>query len=110
MQTKVRRHKVSAREARRELRLAAVDKNPVRAGLEGGAYKPLKQSDLEKIHHTALEVLETIGIGDPTPEVVEIATNAGCWMDENQRLCFPKALIEEIIAGAAREYTMYNRV
>lgn len=59
MQTKIRRRRTSAREARRELRRDAVNKRPVYAGLKGGAYKPLKPQDLEKIHHTALEVLET---------------------------------------------------
>ncbi|MEE8365873.1 MAG: trimethylamine methyltransferase family protein [Gammaproteobacteria bacterium] len=109
MQTRTRRRKGNAREARRELRQAATGKNPVHAGLEGGGYKPLKQTDLEKIHSTALDVLETIGIGDPSPEVLEYAIDAGCWLDDNQRLCFPKTLIEDTIAGAAREYTIYSR-
>lgn len=109
MEKQRRRRKNSARMARLEMRKTAVNKRPVHAGLIGGAYKPLSPSDLDKIHHTALEVLETIGIGDPTPEVVEIATEAGCWVDENGRLCFPKALIEDVVAGAAREYTVYSR-
>ena len=109
MQKKTRRRRTSAREARLELRRQAVNKRPVHAGLEGGAYKPLKLQDLDKIHHTALEVLETIGIGDPTPEVIEFATSAGCWLDDNARLCFPRTLVEDAIAGAAREYTIYSR-
>ncbi len=104
-----RRRKGSAREARLRLRKEAANKRPVYAGLIGGAYKPLQQGDLEKIHRTALEVLETIGIGSPTPEVIELATSAGCWVDDNERLCFPKALIEDMLAIAAREYTIYSR-
>ena len=103
------RRRGNARAARLKMREDAVNKRPVHAGLIGGSYQPLKQTDLEKIHQTALEVLETIGIGDPTPEVVEIATAAGCRIDENGRLCFPKSLIEDIVAGAAREYTIYSR-
>ena len=91
------------------MREDAVKKRPVHAGLIGGAYKPLEQADLEKIHRTALEVLETIGIGEPTPEVIELATAAGCWIDDNGRLCFPKSLVEDAIAGAAREYTIFSR-
>ena len=104
-----RRRRGSAREARLKMREDAINKRPVHAGLIGGAYTPLQQSDLEKIHHTALEVLETVGIGEPTPEVIEIATAAGCWIDDNGRLCFPRSLIEDIVAGAAREYTIYSR-
>ncbi len=77
MQPKAQRRRASARAARLELRRDAVNKRPVYAGLEGGAYKPLKPQDLEKIHHIAPEVLETIGIGDPTPEVISYATQAG---------------------------------
>ncbi|MCP4982323.1 MAG: trimethylamine methyltransferase, partial [Gammaproteobacteria bacterium] len=109
MPTKKRRRRGSAREARLRMREDAVNKRPVHAGLIGGAYKPLQQSDLEKIHHTALNVLETIGIGNPTPEVIEFATHAGCWIDDNERLCFPRTMIEDIIAGAAREYTIFSR-
>ncbi|MCP4390729.1 MAG: methyltransferase, partial [Gammaproteobacteria bacterium] len=109
MPTKKRRRRGSAREARLRMREDAVNKRPVHAGLIGGAYKPLQQSDLEKIHHTALDVLETIGIGSPTPEVIELATHAGCWIDDNERLCFPRMMIEDIVAGAAREYTIFSR-
>ena len=103
-----RRHE-GARAARLRMREDAASKSPVHAGLIGGAYKPLQQADLEKIHQTALEVLATIGIGEPTAEVVEYATAAGCHIDKNGRLCFPKTLIEDVIAGAAREYTIYSR-
>ena len=34
-------------------------------GLMGGKYKPLTDHDIEKIHQTALDVLENIGMGDP---------------------------------------------
>lgn len=109
MANTARRRRGCAREARLKMREDAANKRPVRAGLIGGAYKPLQQVDLEKIHRTALEVLETIGIGSPTPEVIDYATGAGCWIDDNGRLCFPKSLIEDIVAGAAREYTIYSR-
>jgi len=104
-----RKRRGNARASRLQMRRDAINKRPVHAGLLGGTYQPLQPNDLKKIHHTALDVLESIGIGSPTPEVIEYATNAGCWMDENDRLCFPKALIEDVIAGAAREYTIFSR-
>eukprot|EP00494_Astrolonche_serrata_P030604 UN30872 len=30
-------------------------------------------------------------------------------MDDNGRLCFPRSLIEDVIAGARRSYTIYSR-
>ncbi len=104
-----KRRRGGARAARRQLRADAVKKRPVHAGLIGGAYQPLTRTDMEKIHQTALEVLATIGIGDPTAAVIELATAAGCRIDDNGRLCFPRALVEDAIAGAAREYTIYSR-
>ncbi len=103
------RRRGGGRSARIALRKAAVNKRPVQAGLIGGQYKPLSQRDLEKIHGAALEILESIGIADPTPEVIEICTAGGAFISEHGRLCFPAALIEDIIPKAARSYTIYSR-
>lgn len=97
------------REARLALRREAASKRPVFAGLLGGQYKPLTHPDLEKIHRAALDILHTIGIADATAEVVALATEAGAWVGDNGRLCFPPALIEDIIAGAARSYVIHSR-
>ncbi|MFK7801758.1 MAG: trimethylamine methyltransferase family protein [Anaerolineae bacterium] len=103
------RKRAGGRDARIALRADAVNKRPVRAGMLGGQYKPLSDSDLEKINKAALEILETIGIGDPTPEVIEIATNAGAIISEHGRLCFPASLVEDLLAKAAKSYTIYSR-
>jgi len=75
--------------------------------LPGGRYKPLGEHDLTRIHETALDVLETIGMGDPIPETRERALAAGCRLNEQGRLCFPRALIEDIIARAPRRFTLH---
>ena len=41
--------------------------------LEGGAYRPLSDSDVGRIHQAVLEVLSTIGMADATPDLVAIA-------------------------------------
>ena len=50
------------RSARQAMRAAPLAENirPIRAGMEGGTYKPLSDSDMERIHQTALTALETI--------------------------------------------------
>lgn len=78
-------------------------------GAEGGRYRPLSTRDMERIHETALEVLATIGLADPTPEVQEMSLRAGCTLDSGGRLLFPKSLIEDVLSGAAREVHMYAR-
>ena len=81
----------------------------VQAGMTGGAYKPLEDADLEKIHQAALKILATVGIAEATPEVIELATECGCIFSDVGRLCFPKALIEDVLAKAANEYVVHSR-
>jgi len=80
----------------------------VHAGLEGGTYKPLSDRDIERIHDTALNVLANIGIGEPIPEMLEYALPKGCTINEHGRLCFPRALVEDLIDISAKEYIAYG--
>jgi trimethylamine--corrinoid protein Co-methyltransferase len=79
----------------------------VHPGLEGGAYKPLSDRDIQRIHDTALDVLANIGIGDPIPEILEYALPKGCTLDDDGRLLFPKSLVEDLIDISAKEYIAY---
>ena len=91
--------------ARQESRPDAV----VWPGVEGGAFKPLAERDIQRIHEAALHILETVGIGDPSPELIDIVVPKGCFLNDHGRLCFPPALIEDLIAGAAKDYVVYAR-
>jgi len=79
----------------------------VRPGMEGGAYKPLSDRDIELIHDTALKVLANIGIGEPIPEILEYALPKGCTLDERGRLLFPRSLVEDLIDISAKGYIAY---
>lgn len=76
-------------------------------GMSGGKYKPLSKRDMERIHETALALLEEVGMADPTDEIIELATARGCSLDDLGRLHFPKAFMEDIIAGAGRRFTFH---
>ena len=106
LDTSVRR---GGREARRAARAAPLPENdrPVRPGLEGGRYKPLSDADVLKIHNAALDVLEQIGMADAIPSGIEVMTKAGAIMNDNGRLTFPRALVEETLAKAARRFPLY---
>ena len=99
------------RAARVALRSAplAEDIRPVRAGMEGGTYKPLSDAQVQRIHRTALDALETIGLADAPPSGIEYLTAAGCTLGEDGRLRFPRALVEDTIAKANRSITLYSR-
>ena len=105
----LRRVRSGGRLVRKAQRSSETQVQVVRAGMPGGVYKPLREKDLERIHHAALEILRTVGIADATPEVVQLATECGCIISDNGRLCFPSGLIEDVLAKAANEYVVYSR-
>lgn len=94
-------------------RKARLEKPPeqsaVAPGFTGGKYKPLTDSDIQNVHRTILDVLENIGMADPIPIVKEHALKKGCKIDARGRLCFPRALVEDMIADAAQELTFYGQ-
>jgi len=81
----------------------------VRPGLEGGMYRPLSDTDIERIADTAFRILEEIGFGAYTDEILQYALAGGARLNPRGRLCFPRALVEDLIAGAAREIVYHGR-
>jgi trimethylamine--corrinoid protein Co-methyltransferase len=75
--------------------------------MRGGQYRPLSDADIERIYKTALDILENIGIGDPIPEILHYALPGGCYLDDDNRLHFPRALVEHLIDISAKEYELY---
>ncbi len=99
----------SGRALRVAARRTAGPSAAVRPGLAGGAYRPLSERDLQRIHETALDVLEKIGMGQATPEILAVALAKGCTVSDGGRLLFPRALVEEMIEVAAKEITFHGR-
>ncbi|MGC1429911.1 MAG: trimethylamine methyltransferase family protein [Albidovulum sp.] len=99
------------RSARMALREAAPedDRKAIWAGLEGGRYNPLTRDEVLRIHRAALDILEDVGIGQSTDEVTDLACAKGCFVNAYGRLSFPRALVEDLLTKAAREYMVYSR-
>jgi len=99
------------RAARRTARASALPDHmrPIRPGMEGGVLKPLSQASVERIHHAALEALETIGLADAPPSGVDYLTKAGCILGDDGRIRFPPALVEDMLAKANRSVTLHSR-
>ena len=100
-----------ARAARRAARTSPLPDSlrPVNPGMIGGRYKPLSDADVVRIHHAALDVLETIGLADATPSGIEYMTKAGAILTPQGRLIFPRALVEDTVAGAARHFVLHGQ-
>lgn len=74
----------------------------------GGHYKPLTQVEMACIHALVLQLLEDLGLSQVTPSLEVRAIEAGCWVDDNNRLRFPRALVEDMIAGTRRKFTLHG--
>ena len=82
---------------------------PVRAGLIGGSYQPLSQQDIERIHRTSLDVLENYGLADPIDSCRDLVLEHGGWINKRGRLSFPRALVEDVLPLAGRDFVLYGR-
>jgi trimethylamine--corrinoid protein Co-methyltransferase len=103
------RKRAGGRAARKALRASKppISEAPVRPGLEGGQYLPLTESEILRVHHAALDVLEQIGLINAIPSCIEIFTKAGASISEEGRLVIPRAMVEDALATAARHFPLY---
>ncbi len=104
-----RRSRQSAREAMHAKRAAAPEINPCPPGPSGGQYKPLSDNDIQQIYATSLQILSELGMGEAPVALTEQAISKGAYLNDNGRLCFPAAMVEDTIAGACRGFTLYGR-
>lgn len=108
---KARAGRSGGRAARVALRAAplAEDVRPIRGGMSGGQYRPLTEAGMARIHEAALQALEVIGFANAPASGVEILTGAGAVQGDDGRIRFPRALVEDMLAVAARNITLHGR-
>ena len=106
-----RGRRAGGRAARVALRAAplAEDIRPIRAGMVGGQYSPLSDADVARIHAAALDALEVIGLAQATQSGIDVMTAAGAVLGDDGRLRYPRALVEDMLAKAARGITLCGR-
>ncbi|MFZ1814148.1 MAG: trimethylamine methyltransferase family protein [Rhizobiaceae bacterium] len=106
-----RSRRTGGRAGRLAVRSAPLADNiqPVKPGMRGGHYKPLSEASVIRIHEAALEALEVIGLADAPESGVEILLGAGAVQGDDGRIRFPRALVEDMLAKAARGLTLHGR-
>jgi trimethylamine--corrinoid protein Co-methyltransferase len=99
------------REARRSVRAAplADELRPVRAGLSGGTFKPLNDASVKAIEDTVYQILDEIGLSQAPETGVKYMTDAGAIAGDDGRVRFPRALVEDTLAKAARNITLHGQ-
>jgi len=83
--------------------------NPCPPGQIGGQYKPLTEQALTQIINTAFHLLEQMGMGDVPSRFQDLALAKGAHLNDRGRLCYARALVEDTIDGAAKEFVLYGR-
>lgn len=78
-------------------------------GVAGGRYRPLSDSEEAAVHEAALHLLETLGLSQAIPSMVDRVTARGGRLDDDGRLLFPRALVEDVIAGARRDVVLHGQ-
>ena len=99
----------SGRKSRLAQRAAPPQVNPAPPGQIGGLYKPLSDADLRAIYDTALRLLAELGMGEVPQRLWDDLIAAGAVDLGNGRIGLPRTLVEVIIAGAAKRFTLHGR-
>ena len=72
-------------------------------------YRPLGDTDVIRIHRAALDLLERVGMAEPTERIRNICLAHGCSLSDAGRLLYPRGLVEDALATAARCFTVHGR-
>ncbi|WP_375265543.1 trimethylamine methyltransferase family protein [Planktotalea sp.] len=99
----------SGRKARLKQRSAPPVVNPAPPGQIGGMYRPLNEKDMQDIYATALRLLSDLGMGEVPDRLWDDLVTAGARDLGNGRIGLPQSLVEDIITGAAKRFTLYGR-
>ncbi len=99
----------AGRKARVASRAAAVPEvNPCPPGQRGGQYRPLTDAGVRAIYDTALRLLNELGMGEAPAVLANRCIEKGAYLRDG-RLCFPRAMVEDIVAGAAKSFVFHAR-
>ena len=106
---KRRRRGMTAREQMKAKRAGAPTVNPAPPGPAGGQYKPLTDSQVRQIYTTSLRMLEELGMGDSPEKLLAQALSCGAHINDLNRLCFPRAMVEDVIDNACESFVFHGR-
>jgi len=105
------RRRSGGRQAKIALRKAALadDVKPVHAGETGGQYRPLKDGDIKAVDSTVFKILKEVGFAQATPHCIDVCTAVGAIYGKDERLRFPRSVIEETMEKCCRNLTLHGQ-
>jgi len=82
----------------------------IRKGLTGGSFKLLSEGDIDKIHQTAMRVIEEVGFEVNSELALELFAGAGAWVDEKKhRVRLSREKVLELIRMAPSEVNLCGK-
>ncbi len=78
-------------------------------GPQAGRYRPLSDAGIRRVHETALDLLEAVGVANVPPACAATLRRAGAVPGGDGRMRFPRALVLDTVAGAARRFTLHGQ-
>ncbi|WP_298853186.1 trimethylamine methyltransferase family protein [uncultured Ruegeria sp.] len=79
---------------------------PVWPGISGGRLKPLSPQEVALVEETALSLLETLGLSQAIPSMIDKVLAAGGSLSKDKRLLFPRPLVRKAITEASRNFIL----
>jgi trimethylamine--corrinoid protein Co-methyltransferase len=103
--------RAGGRAARRMERAAplADELRPIRPGMTGGQYRPLDDQAVRAIDQAVYQILEEIGLSQAPDSGIAYMTAAGAIAGDDGRIRFPRALVDDMLARAARDITLFGQ-
>lgn len=81
-----------------------------RPGIKSSLYQPLSEADRNKIADSALQILEESGMEVYSESAMRAYKDAGAEVDEeNQRVWFPRSMVEDAIDSTPSSITLHSR-
>jgi len=76
----------------------------IQKGLAGGSFKPLTEESIDRIHQTAMRVIEEVGFEINSEAALELFKGAGAWVEPEKHLVrLPQKMVIELIEMAPSE-------
>ena len=76
----------------------------IRKGISGGSYKPLAEAAINKVHQTAMRIIEEVGFEVNSEEALDLFKKAGAWIGEgSHRVRLSQEKVLELIKMAPSE-------
>ena len=72
-------------------------------------YRLLQEAQIKRIHCATLELLESVGVKVIDEEALEMLSDAGCRIKQDNIVLLPNWLVEDCIRSAPSRITIYNR-